>query len=229
MTILHIETTTDVCSIALSCDGKVLFHRLDMQGHNHARVLPLFVDEALSFLKEETLQLDAVALSRGPGSYTGLRIGCSMAKGICYGIGAKLIAVDTLKLMASMARSKALEMGADCLSPMIDARRMEVYDELFDTNLNELEPVAAQIIDEDSFGKQLLRQKVVFLGNGSDKCREVLKHKNALFLKGIYPDAACMVSLSEEAFAKKEFVDVAYYEPFYLKEFQATTPKNKVI
>ena len=229
MTILHIETTTDVCSLAVSRDGKVLFHKLDMQGHNHARVLPLFVDEALAFLKMEALQLDAVALSRGPGSYTGLRIGCSMAKGICYGTGAKLIAVDTLKLMASMARSKALEMEADCLCPMIDARRMEVYDELFDANLNELEPVTAQIIDEESFGNRLPQQKMAFFGNGSDKCKEVLTHENALFLTGIYPDAAYMVSLSEEAFANNEFVDVAYYEPFYLKEFQATTPKNKVI
>lgn len=229
MTILHIETTTDVCSLAVSRNGEVLFHKLDMQGHNHARMLPLFVDEALVFLKEKNWMLEAVALSCGPGSYTGLRIGCSVAKGICYATGAKMIAVNTLKLMVYTARREAMEMGADCLCPMIDARRMEVYDELLDVNLNELQPVAAQIIDENSFGDLLSRQKVAFFGNGSDKCREVLAHTNALFLSGIYPDALNMAPLAEDAYMKGEFVDVAYYEPFYLKEFQATTPKNKVI
>lgn len=228
-TILHIETTTDVCSLALSRGGEVLLHRIDYDGHNHARVLPLFIEEALRFVEERNLKLDAVALSKGPGSYTGLRIGASMAKGICYAQNIPLLAVNTLQLMAVSAKLSAQEAGCDLLCPMIDARRMEVYEALFSSDLQEVSPVRAHVIDTGAFQEELTHSRIAFFGNGSDKCREVITSSNAVFLSKVIPDAYYSVRLAEPLLEAGVCEDVAYFEPFYLKEFQATVAKNKVL
>lgn len=228
-TILHIETTTDVCSLAVSNGGKMLLHRVDDKGHNHARMLPLFVEEALRFVEDSGLKLDAVALSKGPGSYTGLRIGASMAKGICYAQNIPLVAVDTLALMCVAALQFAREAGCDMLCPMIDARRMEVYDGLYDMNLNPVLPVQAHVITEDAFSQELLEHRIAFFGNGSAKCADVIGGVNAVFLPGVVPDASAAVGLAELLLQDGKVEDVAYFEPYYLKEFQATVSKNKIL
>ena len=228
-TILHIETTTDVCSVAVSCNTEVLLHRIDREGHNHARMLPLFVDEALHFIEDRGLTLHAVALSKGPGSYTGLRIGASMAKGICYAKEIPLLAVDTLALMCVSAVSAAREAGCEWLCPMIDARRMEVYDGLYDLNLAEVLSVQAHIIDENAFVEELSTRRIAFFGNGAAKCADVIRSANAVFLPHIVPDAEASVRLAEALLDAGKVEDVAYFEPFYLKEFQATVAKNKIL
>lgn len=228
MYILSIETATSVCSVAVSEDDKVIYEQVNTEGPSHASLLGVFVQEALDFLKGKGIRLDAVAVSSGPGSYTGLRIGVSEAKGLCYGLGIPLIAVDTLKVMATTVLSKGLVGTGDLLCPMIDARRMEVYAEIYDAQLEVVRPVAADIVDETSYGEFLSKGKVWFFGNGAFKCQDSLPSANAGFLAGIYPTAAEMAKLAVEAYRNKAFADAAYYEPFYLKEFVATTPKNKV-
>ncbi len=227
--ILNMETATDVCSVAVSMDKKVIFGKEDTKGPSHAVLLGQFVKEAVDYLRESNIKLDAVAVSCGPGSYTGLRIGVSEAKGLCYGLGIPLIAVNTLKIMAySMLKEGAMDKNM-LLCPMIDARRMEVYDALFNNKLKELRPVSADIIDENSFSNFLKDHKIAFFGNGAEKCKAILNHSNAVFVDNIYPRASDMVDLADEAFSNKDFVDIAYFEPFYRKEFVATTPKNKVL
>ncbi|MDR1679828.1 MAG: tRNA (adenosine(37)-N6)-threonylcarbamoyltransferase complex dimerization subunit type 1 TsaB [Prevotellaceae bacterium] len=225
--ILHIETSTGVCSTALSVNGTCLAENADFTGYSHAEKLSPFVQNMLNFARSERLKIDAVAVSCGPGSYTGLRIGVSTAKGLCYGLDIPLIAVHTLELLANTVR-KSLPANA-LLCPMIDARRMEVYTALFDMQLHLRRPVSAEIIDENSFGKELEQQPVYFFGDGAEKCRAVITHANANFLPDIYPLAKNMIGLAEQFFTEKQFEDVAYFEPFYLKQFVATTPKNKII
>lgn len=226
--ILHIETSTEVCSVALSSDGVVKFHRQDFDGPSHASLLGGFVEETLAFARQNDFDLHAVAVSGGPGSYTGLRIGVSQAKGLCFGLNLPLIAVSTLELMCCTAMFR-VDIEEDVwICPMIDARRMEVYAAVYDECLNAVMPVGAYIVDEHTFDEVLSQRKVVFCGNGAAKCREVINHPNAVFVEGVYPLANGMLALAERAFARREFSDVAYYEPFYLKEFVATTPKNKV-
>lgn len=227
--ILYIETATSVCSVAVSKDGEVIFQKEETTGPSHAQVLGSFVKEAVDELQKKNLKLDAVAVSCGPGSYTGLRIGVSEAKGLCYGWNIPLIAIETLTIMAAGVVRRSLVGDDVLLCPMIDARRMEVYDAIFDSKLTKLKEVSADIIDENSFAEYLSANKVVFFGDGSDKCKSALTHVNASFLDSVYPHAEDMVALAEDAFANKSFVDVAYFEPFYLKEFVATTPKNKVL
>lgn len=227
--ILHIETATNVCSVAISYNGVLSFYKEDTDGPSHAKLLGVYVAEALDKVKADGLKLDAVAVSSGPGSYTGLRIGVSEAKGICYGAGIPLIAIETLKIMAWQVTSESNLEKDVLLCPMIDARRMEVYDTIFDQTLEKQKETAADIVDQDTFAEVLSDRKVAFFGNGSDKCKAVIQSPNALFLDSIYPRAKDMVALAEEAYVNKNFVDVAYYEPFYLKEFVATTPKNKVL
>jgi tRNA threonylcarbamoyladenosine biosynthesis protein TsaB len=228
MYILSIETATSVCSVAVSEYKKVIYEKVNTEGPSHASLLGVFVQEALDFLQEKGIRLDAIAVSSGPGSYTGLRIGVSEAKGLCYGLDIPLIAVDTLKVMAMKAlHQKQMETG-DLLCPMIDARRMEVYAEIYDYQLNVVRPVAADIVDANSYTEFLSKGKVWFFGNGASKCQNSLTNTNANFLADIYPTAAGMTELAVEAYNNKAFVDAAYYEPFYLKEFVATTPKNKV-
>ncbi|MDR1090888.1 MAG: tRNA (adenosine(37)-N6)-threonylcarbamoyltransferase complex dimerization subunit type 1 TsaB [Prevotella sp.] len=227
--ILSIETATEVCSVAVSNGGQVLFYKEETKGPSHAVLLGQFVNEAIEELRKANIRPDAVAVSCGPGSYTGLRIGVSEAKGLCYGLNIPLIAINTLKIMAHGALKQGKTEKDTLLCPMIDARRMEVYDTVYDNSLQELRPVSADIIDENSFSEFLADKQILFFGNGAEKCKSVLHHPNVLFSDDIYPKATDMIQLAEESFDKKEFADAAYFEPFYLKEFVATTPKNKVL
>lgn len=227
--ILNIETATEVCSVAVSKDNEIIFYKEETKGPSHAVLLGVFVNDAMSEMRARNIQLDAVAVSCGPGSYTGLRIGVSEAKGLCYGLRIPLIAINTLKIMAQGVLENEDIQENSILCPMIDARRMEVYDLLLNKDLEELRPTSADIIDESSFSDILKDKKIVFFGNGAAKCKDVLPKGNAIFIDGIYPKASDMVRLANEAFIKQEFVDVAYFEPFYLKEFVATTPRNKVL
>lgn len=224
--ILHIETSTEACSVAVSEDGLAEFKLEDLQGPSHAVQLGVFVDEALSFVDNHGMPLDAVAVSCGPGSYTGLRIGVSMAKGICYGRNLPLIAIPTLEVMSVPVLLQQDLPDDALLCPMIDARRMEVYAAIYDRALNMKRPIAADIVDENSYLEYLETQPVYFFGNGAAKCREKITHPNAHFIEGVRPLARWMFPLAEKALAGKDFKDVAYFEPFYLKEFIASTPKK---
>ena len=224
--ILHIETSTNVCSVAVSEDGQCIFSKEDFNGPNHAVVLGSFVDEALSFADSHAIPVDAVAVSSGPGSYTGLRIGVSMAKGICYGHGIKLLSVPTLKLMCVPILLREMIEDAALLCPMLDARRMEVYAAIFDRSLREIRPTQADIVDENTYKVLLDRQPIYFFGNGAEKCKEVIRHPNARFLADIHPLAKWMMPLAERKMMNGEYEDVAYYEPYYLKDFVAKMPKK---
>lgn len=228
--ILNIETATNVCSVAVSFDGKIIFEKENTTGPSHASLLGVFVAEALVSVRKNNYKLDAIAVSCGPGSYTGLRIGVSEAKGLCYGFGIPLIAIKSLEVMAKKVLNTQSEISADSLlCPMIDARRMEVYAAVYNNKLEVVRDTAADIVDADSYSDFLGKQKVVFFGNGAEKCKDVLTHNNAVFIDGIYPSAKYMVELSEQAFDNQSFVDVAYFEPFYLKDFVATTPKKNLL
>lgn len=199
--------------------------RSNLEGANHASELPVFIEQLLSEAKRNDWQLDAVALSQGPGSYTGLRIGASIAKGICYGLNIPLIPVDTLQVLCACAiQSTDQEWKKNAvLCPMIDARRMEVYTAMYQLNdLQRKGEVEAKIIDEQSFADTLAQQPMYFFGNGADKCKQVLTSSNAYFINGIVPDAQHMGQLAEQLAAQMlDIKQVAYYEPFYLKEFVA--------
>ncbi|WP_287828394.1 tRNA (adenosine(37)-N6)-threonylcarbamoyltransferase complex dimerization subunit type 1 TsaB [Bacteroides sp.] len=227
--ILHIETSTAVCSVAVSQDTDVIFKKEEFKGPSHAVLLGVFVDEALSFIDSHGIPLDAVAVSCGPGSYTGLRIGVSMAKGICYGRNVPLIAIPTLKVLAvPVLLHKEIPEDA-LLCPMIDARRMEVYSAIYDRSLSEQKPISADIIDENSYIEFLDKQPVYFFGDGAAKCKDQITHPNAHFIDNINALAGSMMPLAEKAIWNKDFVDVAYFEPFYLKEFVATKPKKNIL
>ena len=228
-TILNIETATDVCSVCLSQDGENKFTNADYKGHNHATKLSVFVKDALDYAKQCEMKLDAVAVSVGPGSYTGLRIGLSEAKGLCFGLDVPLIGVDTLKIL-SVTTMFSKNVGPDELFvPMIDARRMEVFTGVYDLALNEVMPNQPMIIDENSFSDLLSKHKMLFMGNGADKVAEVIKHENAEFIFGVQLNAVDMIALSEKAFREQDFLDLAYSTPKYLKKFQATTPKKSIL
>lgn len=225
--ILNIETSTNVCSVALSQDGVCLYEDVNMEGPSHAQVLAGYVKNAVSFADSHAIPIDAIAISKGPGSYTGLRIGVSEAKGVAYGRDAKLLSVPTLKLLTVPILLGHEELPEDALlCPMIDARRMEVYCALYDRALNEIVQTQALVIDSDSFKDYLDKQPIYFMGNGADKCVETIQHPNAHFIKNIVPRAKNMIPLAEMAMAKEQFEDVAYFEPFYLKEFVATKSKK---
>ena len=224
--ILHIETSTNVCSVAVSEDGQCIFSKEDFNGPNHAVVLGSFADEALSFADSHAIPVDAVAVSSGPGSYTGLRIGISMAKGICYGHGIKLLSVPTLKLMCVPILLREMIEDAALLCPMLDARRMEVYAAIFDRSLREIRPTQADIVDENTYKVLLDRQPIYFFGNGAEKCKEVIRHPNARFLADIHPLAKWMMPLAERKMMNGEYEDVAYFVPYYLKDFVAKMPKK---
>lgn len=225
--ILSIETSTNVCSVAVSQDGTCIFEKEDSSGPNHAVKLGVFVDEALSFIDSHLIPLDAVAVSCGPGSYTGLRIGVSMAKGICYGRSVKLLSVPTLHLLCVpvLLREQIQEENA-LLCPMLDARRMEVYAQLFDRALNEVRPIQADVVDADTYKSYLDERPVYFFGNGAEKCIEVINHPNAHLIKNVEPLAKYMFPLAEKRMMNEQFEDVAYFVPFYLKDFVAKTPKK---
>ena len=224
--ILHIETSTDVCSVAVSQDGASIFSKEDFKGPSHATELGVFVDEALSFADSHAIPVDAVAVSCGPGSYTGLRIGVSMAKGVCYGRSIPLIGIPTLEVMCvPVLLYRDLPEDA-LLCPMIDARRMEVYAAVYDRALRVEREIGADIVDENSYSDFLAEHPVYFFGNGAAKCKDKLQHPNARFLDDVHPLAKWMFPLAEKAMAQGKFDDVAYFEPFYLKEFVASKPKN---
>lgn len=228
MTLLLIETSTTVCSVAVAVDGRCLMQELNAEGQNHAQLLGVFVQRAAEFMKGQGLRPDAVAVSRGPGSYTGLRIGTATAKGLCFGWEVPLVAVDTLQVMAAAAREQVPD-GDALLCPMIDARRMEVYTALYGHDLNALTPAEPLVVAEGAFADRLEQGQVWFFGNGMDKCRPLLAHRNARFVDGIVPQAMYMGALAEERCRAGLFEDVAYFDPFYLKEFQATVPKKNLL
>lgn len=225
--ILYIETSTSVCSVAVSHEGHIIYDNIEKEGPQQATVLAPMVRDALSFADSHAIPLDYVALSAGPGSYTGLRIGSSTAKGVCYGRKVKLISVSTLKLLAVpllLYREDIEENALFC--PMIDARRMEVYTAVYDRSLKEIRSTEAVIVEHDAFNYLLDKQPVYFFGNGSEKCKAVIQHENAHFIDGIIPEARHMLPLAQRSVATDKFEDVAYFEPYYLKEFIATTPKK---
>lgn len=229
MTILNIETSGKVCSVALSRDGAVEFQRVDSEGMKHAERLAPFVEEAMKECKTRGWSLDAVAVSIGPGSYTGLRIGLSLAKGLAFSLGVPLIGVSTLKIMAVKAMFRNFDFtGSEILVPMIDARRMEVFAGAYDFALNAVEGPCPVILDEDSYKGLLSDHEVWFFGEGSKKGQGVIESPNAHWMEDVDPLAKDMLALSEKQFREGDFLDLAYSVPEYLKEYQTTTPRNKV-
>ena len=225
--ILHIETSTAVCSVALSKGLQLLALREDCEGRKHARQLAVFIDEILKDNQVSVSQLDAIAVSEGPGSYTGLRVGVSTAKGICYGAQKPLIAVNSLQSLACLAIEKHLLPTNDCLIvPMIDARRMEVYTAVFDASGKAVQATEAKIIDASSYCAMLSQHKLVFLGDGAEKCRDIVIHENATFVAQ-QASASGMIKPALEAFTRQQFVDTAYFEPFYLKDFVVNAAAKK--
>ena len=225
--ILNIETSTNVCSVAVSQDGQCIFVKEDHSGPNHAEKLGTFVDEALSFTDNHAIPFDAVAVSCGPGSYTGLRIGVSMAKGICYGRGLKLIGVPTLEVLCvPVLLHEMVEEEDALLCPMLDARRMEVYAQILDRGLKEIRPIHADVVEADTYKEWLDAHPVYFFGNGAAKCKDVITHPNAHFISGIEPLAKNMMPLAEKRNANEKWEDVAYFVPFYLKDFVAKLPRK---
>ena len=223
MTILNIETSTTCCSTAITIDGKPVASVEQLANANHASQLPVFIQQLLHEANVNDWHLDAVALSQGPGSYTGLRIGASTAKGICYGLNIPLIPVDTLQVLCASVPSGVLPDNA-LLCPMLDARRMEVYTALYQqqgTQLSTISEVQAMIIDADAFAQTLAQQPVYFFGNGAAKCQSVITHPNAHFVDNVVPQAQCMGQLAEMQPNSLDVKQMAYYEPFYLKEFVA--------
>lgn len=224
--ILHIETSATVCSVAVSENGQCIFDQADHSGPNHAERLGTMMDEAMSFTDNHGIPFDAVAVSCGPGSYTGLRIGVSMAKGICYGRDLKLIGVPTLQLLCVPVLLRH-ELEDDALvCPMLDARRMEVYAAVYDRALREIRPVGADVVDADTYCGYLDEHPVYFFGPGAAKCMDTINHPNAHLIEGIEPLAKYMQPLAERRFLNGEFEDVAYFVPFYLKDFVAKQPKK---
>lgn len=226
--IINIETSTDVCSVSASVDGEAIFTKEDMTPNSHSVVLGTFVDEALSFVDSHAIPVDAVAVSCGPGSYTGLRIGVSMAKGICYGRNIPLIGIPTLELLCVPLLLKHDLPDDALLCPMIDARRMEVYAAIYDKALKVNRPISADIVTKDTYKEHLDRGVIYFFGNGANKCKEVIDHPNARFIDNIVPLSRMMFPLAEKAIANNDYKDTAYFEPFYLKEFVVSSPKNKL-
>jgi len=232
--ILHIESSTSICSVALAKDGKLIDIQESNEGQNHGRLLAVFVNDILCRQNISSKQLSAVAISEGPGSYTGLRIGVSLAKGICYANQIPLIPVSPLQSMCEQVISRQHELGIcklddALLVPMVDARRMEVYTATYSPNNNLIKDVYSEVIDEQSFLQDLNKCKVLFFGNGAAKCQKVITHENGVFIPDIQTSARFMCLLAWKAFQKKQFADLAYFEPFYLKDFIAGKPKKNVL
>lgn len=228
--IILIETSSTACSVALSRDFDIAFKKETLEGPNHAAVLGQFVEEAMQYARENDAMPDAVAVSAGPGSYTGLRIGVSEAKGLAFGLNIPLIGISTLQAMCChvmfcpILEEGMPEGGLYC--PMMDARRMEVYTALYDAALNEVKPVSADIVDENYLKEKLDSHPIYFFGDGADKCQELIKHPNAHFIPNVRVMAKDLMALAIKAFNAGKFEDTAYFVPFYLKEFVASKPKN---
>ena len=232
--ILSIETGTDICSVALANDGELMALRESDEGRDHAKKVALFVDELLRETGVQPSDLDAIAVGKGPGSYTGLRIGVSFAKGMCYALDIPLIAIGSLDALTEVAREdydagildiEEEEWAKAKLCPLVDARRMEVYAEVFDNEGKALTDVVAEVVTEDSF-REWRKDKFVIFGNGAKKCTELLS--DAIFVD-IAPSARGIVRLAEESFKAQKFEDLAYFEPFYLKEFLVIPSKKKLL
>ncbi|WP_367866285.1 tRNA (adenosine(37)-N6)-threonylcarbamoyltransferase complex dimerization subunit type 1 TsaB [Pedobacter sp. WC2423] len=227
VTILQLETATQVCSAALSVNGETIAVKELAAQNIHAGSLTLFIQEVMATAGLTYAQLDAVAVSKGPGSYTGLRIGVSTAKGLCFALDKPLIGVETLRMMAQ-GFLKTAESYTGLVCPMIDARRMEVFTGLYDTQLNEVLPVEAKIIEETSYQEQLNTHQITFIGDGAMKCSAAIISPNAAFSDLNFNSAANMSLLAYNAFKADHFEDVAYFEPYYLKDFVVTQAKKKV-
>ena len=229
--ILNIETSTEVCSVALTSEGQVLDHRENYEGQTHATMLSQYVKEMLDYARSREMKPDAIAVSIGPGSYTGLRIGLSEAKGLAFGLNVPLIGVNTLQLMAvSTMFNHFIDEENVLYVPMIDARRMEVYTAAYAPSLEAVLEPQAMILDEHSFDALLDKgHTLILMGNGSDKARQVLTRDGVRFVEGVKPVAVDMMALAEKAYREQDFIDVAYSTPLYLKEFQAIKPKNPVL
>ena len=224
--ILNIETATTVCSVSISKNEELLFCKELNEGFTHAENLHLFIQEALKPCELKADQLSAIAVSKGPGSYTGLRIGVSTAKGLAFALRIPLISVE-LQIMTVAAKLKSKEEGVYC--PMIDARRMEVYTSVYDSQLNELSPIQALIVDEESISQFSKHPKIYFFGDGMSKCKELLStNANSHFIEDIIPSAKYMSVLAFKKFENKNFENVAYFEPFYLKDFMVAKKKSNI-
>lgn len=214
--IICLETATTNCSVALGIDGEVeVLREVNNNQYSHAEKLHVFINEILEELQQSGLKPDAIAVSKGPGSYTGLRIGVSAAKGLAYALGIPLISVSTLH---SFAHRADIEDGF--IIPLLDARRMEVYSAVFNSEHQEVREIRAEILNENSFRGYLNKKKTVFLGDGAEKFSKICSHPNAVFLSGEFPSAEEMVRLAEDKYKISDTEDVAYFEPFYLKEFK---------
>lgn len=219
--ILNIETATTNCSVSVSKDGNTIVLKEDYdKNYSHAERLHVYIDEVLKEANIESNQLDAIAVSKGPGSYTGLRIGVSAAKGLCFALNKPLISIPTLEALAHQVVS-----NDGVIVAMLDARRMEVYAAIFDSNYNQIKETQAEILDESSFKEYLNKGKVYFIGNGVEKTKALISHPNAIFIENKLPSANEMGSLATFKYKKSDFEDVAYFEPYYLKDFVALKPK----
>ena len=221
--ILNIETATTNCSVSLAKEGELLaIKEHDTPNYSHSEQLHIFIEEVVKKASVSLSEIAAVAVSKGPGSYTGLRIGVSAAKGLCFSLAIPLISVATLKSMAYKSKSKAF----DFIIPLLDARRMEVYSHIFDRHLNTIRETKADIINEDSYTEYVKKGKVLLVGNGAEKCKSILEHHNFSYDATVVPSAYEMAVLSYEKFKKNDFEDVAYFEPYYLKDFIALKKKR---
>ncbi|WP_405292561.1 tRNA (adenosine(37)-N6)-threonylcarbamoyltransferase complex dimerization subunit type 1 TsaB [Algibacter sp. Ld11] len=221
--ILNIETATTNCSVSIAKDGETIVLKEDNdKSYSHAERLHVYIDEALKEAGIDSVDLSAIAISKGPGSYTGLRIGVSTAKGLCFALGKPLISVPTLEALAYKVQ---LENGV--IVSMLDARRMEVYSAIYDSNYNEIRTTEAQILDENAFAENLQNGKVYFIGNGVDKTKALITNLNAIFIEDKLPSANEMSALAFKKYQNNDFEDVAYFEPYYLKDFVALKPKKK--
>ena len=219
--ILNIETTTTNCSVSLSFEGETVVLKEDYNNnYSHAERLHVYIDNVLKEANIKSSQLHAIAVSKGPGSYTGLRIGVSAAKGLCFALDKPLISISTLE-----ALTHQVEVNEGVIVPMLDARRLEVYSAIFDTNYNQIRDTQAQVLDESSFISYLDKAKVTFIGNGVPKTKELITHLNAIFIEGKLPSANEMSQLAYNKYKKNDIEDVAYFEPYYLKDFVALKPK----
>jgi tRNA threonylcarbamoyladenosine biosynthesis protein TsaB len=227
--ILNIESATSLCSVSLAINGNLTGIAETLEDRSHARLLSVFIQQVIAEAGISVNEIDAFAVGKGPGSYTGLRIGVSTVKGLCYGSGKPLIAIGTLEILCRQyINTNKMPEENFLICPMIDARRMEVYHALFDQNGKALTEVSAKIIDRSSFDNVLENSKVVFIGSGMSKCRNILEHPHAVFADDIHPSSAALAGLSWEAFRDGRFEDTAYFEPFYLKDFVTTVPKRKL-
>lgn len=222
--ILHLETATTNCSVSISKDSEmIVLKENNAASYSHSEQLHVFIKEALKEASLSFSDLDAVAISKGPGSYTGLRIGVSAAKGICFSLDIPLISIPTLQSMANQVDLKPGEL----VIPVLDARRMEVYSCVYDYNYQEIRETRAEVINEESFVEYLGENKVYVMGSGAEKCRGVLQHPNFIFNESVVPSAKDMVSMAFEKYGSKRFEDVAYFEPYYLKDFVLQQKKKK--